>query len=146
MSVPFDIALLDNYVGNIDCTKLEISNNFIDSNIINLINYNNSKNLGTLFEPHQKLKKFPKTSRGFGGKKPGDPRFNIKSHLRYIEDLKNNKIPNLDISAYLFKIEVCQEINIIDYINNLKNMYEYDIYSNNNDINYILNKYYYKTN
>ena len=140
-----NIALLENYVGNIDLTQFDISNNYIDNNLLNLITTDNSINLGILIKPDKKLKSRPKTSRGIGGKKPGHPTFNIKSHLSYIEKLRYNKINNLDLSGYLIKMEILENININEYINNLKNMYEYDIYSNNNDINYILNKYYYKT-
>ena len=138
-----NIALLDNYVGNIDFTQFDISNNYIDNNLLNLITADNSINLGILIEPDKQLKSRPKTSRGIGGKKPGDTNFNIKSHLSYIENLKNNKVPGLDISNYLFKLETHNSIDITKYVTDLKNMYEYDIYSNNNDINYILNKYYY---
>ena len=96
-----------------------------------------------LIDPDKQLKSRPKTSRGIGGKKPGDTNFNIKSHLSYIEKLKNNKVPFLDISNYLFILETHNSIDITKYVSDLKNMYEYDIYSDNNDINYILNKYYY---
>ena len=97
-----NIALLDNYSGTIDFTQFDISNNYIDTNLLNLITTDNSINLGILIEPDKKLKSLPKTSRGIGGKKPGDARFNIKSHLSYIENLKNNKVAVLDISNYLF--------------------------------------------
>ena len=138
-----NIALLDNYTGTIDFTQFDISNNYIDTNLLNLITTDNSINLGILIEPDKQLKSQPKTSRGIGGKKPGDARFNIKSHLSYIENLKNNKVANLDFSNYLFKLNTHHSIDITKYVNDLKNMYEYDIYSDNNDINYILNKYYY---
>ena len=147
-----NIALLDNYIGTIDFTQFDISNNYIDTNLLNLITKNttdNSLNLGILIEPDKQLKSKPKTSRGIGGKKPGDATFNIKSHLSYIENLKNNKISNLnienlDLSGYLLKLITHNSIDITKYVNDLKNMYEYDIYSDNNDISYILNKYYYK--
>tara|TARA_Y100000816_G_scaffold225112_1_gene170056 strand:+ start:1317 stop:1745 length:429 start_codon:yes stop_codon:yes gene_type:complete len=138
-----NIALLDNYVGNIDFTQFDIYNNYIDNNLVNLITADNSINLGILIDPDKQLKSRPKTSRGIGGKKPGDTNFNIKSHLSYIEKLKNNKVPFLDISNYLFILETHNSIDITKYVSDLKNMYEYDIYSDNNDINYILNKYYY---
>jgi hypothetical protein len=138
-----NIALLDNYSGTIDFTQFDISNNYIDTNLLNLITTDNSINLGILIEPDKQLKSLPKTSRGIGGKKPGDARFNIKSHLSYIENLRNNKIAGFDISNYLFKINTHNSINITKYVDDLKNKYEYDIYSDNNDINYILNKYYY---
>lgn len=138
-----NIALLDNYSGTIDFTQFDISNNYIDTNLLNLITTDNSINLGILIEPDKQLKSQPKTSRGIGGKKPGDTNFNIKSHLSYIENLKNGKVTGLDISNYLFKLNILNSIDITKYVNDLRNMYEYDIYSNNNDINYILNKYYY---
>ena len=141
-----NIALLDNYIGTIDFTQFDISNNYIDTNLLNLITTDNSLNLGILIEPDKQLKSKPRTSRGIGGKKPGDATFNIKSHLSYIECLKNNKISNLnlDLSGYLLKLITHNSIDITNYVNDLKNMYEYDIYSDNNDISYILNKYYYK--
>ena len=43
-----NIALLDNYVGNIDFTQFDISNNYIDNNLLNLITTDNSINLGIL--------------------------------------------------------------------------------------------------
>jgi|TARA_B110000967_G_scaffold209330_1_gene264975 hypothetical protein len=138
-----NIALLGNYSGTIDFTQFDISNNYIDTNLLNLITTDNSINLGILIEPDKKLKSLPKTSRGIGGKKPGDARFNIKSHLSYIENLKNSKVPGSDISNYLFKLNTHNSINTTKYVNDLRNIYEYDIYSDNNDINYILNKYYY---
>ena len=138
-----NIALLDNYIGSIDFTQFEISNNYIDTNLLNLITTDNSVNLGIIIEPDKQLKSLPKTSRGIGGKKPGDAGFNIKSHLSYIENLRNNKVPGLDISNYLFKLNTLNSIDITKYVTDLKNIYEYDIYSDNNDINYILNKYYY---
>ena len=138
-----NIALLGNYSGTIDFRQFDISNNYIDTNLLNLITTDNSINLRILIEPDKKLKSLPKTSRGIGGKKPGDARFNIKSHLSYIENLKNSKVPGSDISNYLFKLNTHNSINTTKYVNDLRNMYEYDIYSDNNDINYILNKYYY---
>ena len=151
-----NIAILEKYFPNINFLNFDISNNFIDLNTLNIIYKDNSDNLllpppnensifNTLYskfrDPHQPLKKYPKTSRGIGGKKPGDPGFNIKSHISFLESLRNN---NVDLPIYLFNLESSPEINHITYINNLKNMYEYDIYSNNNDISFILNKYYYK--
>ena len=140
---PFNIALLDNYIGTIDFTLFDISNNYIDTNLLNLIITDNSLNLGAILKSNIKGKDKPKTSKGIGGKKPGDAKFNIYSHLSYIEKLRNNKISNLDLSGYLLQLELLPNLDANDYINNLKNMYEYDIYSNNNDISYILNKYYY---
>tara|TARA_Y100000389_G_scaffold185090_1_gene204147 strand:+ start:713 stop:1174 length:462 start_codon:yes stop_codon:yes gene_type:complete len=140
---PFNIALLDNYIGTIDFTLFDISNNYIDTNLLNLITTDNSLNLGAILKSDFKGKDKPKTSKGIGGKKPGDARFNIRNHLSYIEKLRNNKISNLDLSGYLLLLELSPNLDANDYINNLKNMYEYDIYSNNNDISYILNKYYY---
>ena len=138
-----NIALLDNYIGTIDFTLFDISNNYIDTNLLNLITTDNSLNLGAILKSDFKGKDKSKTSRGIGGKKPGDARFNIKSHLSYIEKLRNNTIPNDDLSGYLLKLEFLPNFDVNDYINNLKNMYEYDIYSDNNNISYILNKYYY---
>lgn len=134
-----NIDLLDNFVENIDLTKFHISTDYIDTNLLNLIATDNSINLGIIINPNKQSR--TRSSKGVRGKKPGNPKFNIKNHLNYIEKLKNNKIPNLDLSAYLFQVESSHP----DYINNLKYLYEYDIYSNYNDISYILNKYYYKT-
>ena len=139
-----NIALLDNYIGTIDFTQFDISNNYIDTNLLNLITTDNSLNLCAILKSEFKGKDKPKTSKGIGGKKPGDLKFNIKNHLSYIEKLRNNTISNLDLSGYLLKLELSPNLDANDYINNLKNMYEYDIYSDNNDISYILNKYYYK--
>jgi len=165
-----NIALLDKLYPDINLLDFDfdISNNFIDPNTLNIITSNNSSNL---INPHQNIifsglnhdvfmndtpqsckirypddpiKTTPKTSRGIGGKKPGHPTFDIRSHLNYIEDLRNDKIFNNDLSSYLFNLENLVDFNITNYINNLKNMYEYDIYYSNNDISFILNKYYYK--
>ena len=66
-----NIALLDNYVGNIDFTKFDISNNYIDNNLLNLITADNSINLGILIEPDKQLKSRPqKTSRVLEEKNP----------------------------------------------------------------------------
>lgn len=97
-----NIDLLDNFVENIDFTQFHIFTDYIDTNLLNLITLDNSINLGILIEPDKELKSLSKTSRGIGGKKPRDTNFNIKSHLSYIENLRYNKIPNLDLSGYLF--------------------------------------------
>ena len=62
----------------------------------------------------------------------------------YLEDLRNNEVSDSDISNYLYKLKNIYSFDTTKYVSDLKNMYEYDIYYNNNDISYILNKYYYK--
>ena len=55
---PVNIALLDNYIGN----------NYIDTNLLNLITTDNSLNLGAILKSEFKGKDKPKTSKGIGGK------------------------------------------------------------------------------
>ena len=168
-----NIALLENIFPDINFLDFDITNTFVDPNTLNIITSDNSSNLinphphlnaiksglnydpslnnnpsnlipSKIRDPNEPLKDKPKTSRGVGGKKPGHPTFDIRSHLYYIEDLRNNNLFNEDLSSYLFNLENALDFNVTNYINNLKNMYEYDIYNNNNDISFILNKYYYK--
>lgn len=54
-----NIALLDNYSGTIDFTQFDISNNYIDTNLLNLITTDNSINLGILIKPDKQLKSLP---------------------------------------------------------------------------------------
>ena len=57
---PFNIALLDNYIGTIDFTLFDISNNYIDTNLLNLIITDNSLNLGAILKYNIKGKDKPK--------------------------------------------------------------------------------------
>jgi hypothetical protein len=119
-------SIIDNHIPNTDFSKFNLNGNTQDEYILNIIAADGSYNIVNSFNPRNEIKKFPKTSRGIGGKKPGDDKFSISSHITFLEKLKlNNRL----FKEYLYKYEHHLKLDLDSYIMTLKNIYYYDIYS-----------------